>query len=243
MRRDGPGPASWELGSFPEGRDDFPVDGVSWYEAAAYAEFVGKSLPTVYHWYRAAGIGNFSEILLLANFGGKGPAPVGTSRALSPFGNYDMAGNVKEWCWNETGGRRYVLGGSSTDVNYMFRDPDAQNAFDRSPGFGFRCVRYTAPLRDPLTNPIAVLVARLQQGEARLRRRVPVLQELLFLRSNAPGREDRRAPRRSPPTGAGRRSAFAPRTATRECRRSSFCRRIRRRPIRPSSSSPATPLG
>ena len=152
-----PGPASWELGSFPEGREDFPVDGVSWHEAAAYTEFVGKSLPTVYHWYRAGGIDNFSEILRLANFRGKGPEPVGKSGALSPFGNYDMAGNVKEWCWNETDGRRYILGGSSTDVNYMFRDPDAQDAFDRLPGYGFRCVRYTAPLSEPLTRPITAL--------------------------------------------------------------------------------------
>ena len=36
-----PGPSTWELGSFPEGRADYPVAGVSWYEAAAYAEFAG----------------------------------------------------------------------------------------------------------------------------------------------------------------------------------------------------------
>ena len=34
---------------------EYPVGGVSWYEAAAYAKFAGKSLPTVYHWVRAAG--------------------------------------------------------------------------------------------------------------------------------------------------------------------------------------------
>ena len=44
-----PGPSTWELGTYPEGREDFPVGGVSWHEAAAYAEFAGKSLPTVYH--------------------------------------------------------------------------------------------------------------------------------------------------------------------------------------------------
>jgi formylglycine-generating enzyme required for sulfatase activity len=50
-----PGPAGWELGSFPDGQADFPVGGISWFEAAAYAEYAGKSLPTIYHWYRAAG--------------------------------------------------------------------------------------------------------------------------------------------------------------------------------------------
>ena len=37
-----PGPATWVQGEYPRGQDDFPVTGVSWYEAAAYAEFSGK---------------------------------------------------------------------------------------------------------------------------------------------------------------------------------------------------------
>ena len=48
------GPATWELGSFAAGHDDYPVGGVSWYEAAAYARWAGKSLPTIYHWNRVA---------------------------------------------------------------------------------------------------------------------------------------------------------------------------------------------
>jgi formylglycine-generating enzyme required for sulfatase activity len=50
-----PGPATWELGSYAEGEDDLPVTGVSWYEAAAYAAFAGKDLPTVFHWRSAGG--------------------------------------------------------------------------------------------------------------------------------------------------------------------------------------------
>jgi eukaryotic-like serine/threonine-protein kinase len=46
-KTDRPGPSTWELGSYAPGEDDYPVGGVSWYEAMAYAEFAGKSLPTV----------------------------------------------------------------------------------------------------------------------------------------------------------------------------------------------------
>ena len=52
-----PGPAAWERGSYPDGQDEHPVRGVSWYEAAAYARFAGKALPTVYHWLAASGTG------------------------------------------------------------------------------------------------------------------------------------------------------------------------------------------
>ncbi|HVI23919.1 MAG TPA: protein kinase, partial [Myxococcales bacterium] len=58
-----PGPATWASGTYPDGQADFPVGGVSWYEAAAYAAFAGKSLPTVYHWHRAAALGRFADIL------------------------------------------------------------------------------------------------------------------------------------------------------------------------------------
>ncbi len=52
-----PGPATWKSGTYPDGQAEFPVGGVSWYEAAAYAAFAGKSLPTIHHWYRAAAPG------------------------------------------------------------------------------------------------------------------------------------------------------------------------------------------
>jgi formylglycine-generating enzyme required for sulfatase activity len=91
-----PGPATWKSGRYSDGQADFPVGGVSWYEAAAYAAFAGKSLPTIYHWYRAANLGRFADILTVSNFSGNGPAPVGSYGGLGPFGTFDMAGNVKE---------------------------------------------------------------------------------------------------------------------------------------------------
>ena len=38
-----PGPKDWIAGQYPAGQDDYPVTGISWYEAAAYAEFAGKT--------------------------------------------------------------------------------------------------------------------------------------------------------------------------------------------------------
>ena len=55
------------------------------------------------------GPGRFADILTVSNFSGKGPAPVGSHDGLGPFGTYDMAGNVKEWCWTETDDRRFLL--------------------------------------------------------------------------------------------------------------------------------------
>ena len=137
-----PGPATWELGTYPEGQAEHPVGGVSWYEAAAYAAFAGKSLPTAFHWYNAAGFGNFSDILTASNYGGKGSAPVGQYQGLGPLGTYDMAGNVKEWCWTPSGTRRFIPGGGWNEPSYMFTDLDAQAPFDRQPTYGFRCVKY-----------------------------------------------------------------------------------------------------
>jgi cephalosporin-C deacetylase-like acetyl esterase len=55
-----------------------------------------------------------------------------------------MAGNVKEWTWNETGGKRYILGGAWNEPSYMFASEDAQSPFLRSATFGFRCAKYAA---------------------------------------------------------------------------------------------------
>jgi eukaryotic-like serine/threonine-protein kinase len=139
-----PGPATWEVGTYPQGQDDFPVSGVSWYEAAAYAEFAGKQLPSIYHWYRAASPGIYSEVLLFSNFESSGPVRVGSRGGLGPFGTYDMAGNVREWCFNANGARRYSLGGAWDEGRSYYLTPGALPPFDRSAANGFRCVKYTA---------------------------------------------------------------------------------------------------
>ena len=155
--RDGtgrPGPATWTAGTYPDGQAEFPVGGVSWYEAAAYAAFVGKSLPTIHHWYRAANLGRFSDILMVSNFNGTGPAAVGSHQGLGPFGTYDMAGNVKEWCWTETDGRRALLGGAWDEPRYAFANLDARGPFGRAPNYGFRLAQYRGPQPAEVTAPV-----------------------------------------------------------------------------------------
>ena len=141
-----PGPATWTSGTYPAGQAEYPVGGVSWYEAAAYAEFAGKRLPTIYHWYRAANLGRFANIVTVSNFNGQGPSPVGSYQGLGPFGTFDMAGNVKEWCWNQGGGDRFLLGGAWNEPRYMFAEDDASAPFARAPGYGFRLAKYIQPL-------------------------------------------------------------------------------------------------
>ncbi len=140
-----PGPSTWIQGEYPRGEGEYPVTGVSWFEAEAYADFVGKSLPTVYHWAAAASPTDSSSLIPASNFSGKGPSPVGTYHGMSWCGAYDMAGNVKEWCANQAAsGRRYIMGGAWDEPTYMFNIPDARSPFERSPGFGFRCAEYVS---------------------------------------------------------------------------------------------------
>jgi dienelactone hydrolase len=137
-----PGPATWEAGDYPQGQDDFPVSGVSWYEAMAFAKFVGKSLPTISHWAWAASTPLSGSIVPRSNFESQAPRAVGSSGGVGPFGTSDMAGNVREWCLNSSDGSRYILGGGWSDPTYAFNDAYSQPPFDRSPINGFRLVRY-----------------------------------------------------------------------------------------------------
>jgi eukaryotic-like serine/threonine-protein kinase len=139
-----PGPFTWVAGDYPEGQDNYPVSGISWYEAAAYAEYANKSLPASDFWESAAG--EFtpfsSKIIPLSNFKNEGPEPVGKYQGISRFGAYDMAGNVREWCWNETPAGHIIRGGAWNDASYLYSYLSQLPPFDRSPKNGFRCVQY-----------------------------------------------------------------------------------------------------
>lgn len=154
-----PGPSTWQAGDHPEGQGDYPVSGVSWYEAAAYAEYAGKSLPTGAHW--AIARGQYTPVLVLpqlggdatfapfSNFRGKGPVAVGSLPGITAYGAFDMAGNVREWCWNETPIGRLIRGGAWDDSTYMFGAPSQALPMDRSANNGFRCALYPHPEEIP----------------------------------------------------------------------------------------------
>ncbi|MGB2625869.1 MAG: bifunctional serine/threonine-protein kinase/formylglycine-generating enzyme family protein [Candidatus Acidiferrum sp.] len=149
------GPSTWAGGHFPEGMGDYPVSGVSWYEAAAYAGFAGKSLPTFAQWYVAAPHDVASYIVKESNISQSGLAPVGAFKGLGPFGTYDMAGNVREWVLNATStGTYFILGGTWKSPTYLYYNPEALSAWDRSPANGVRCVRNIRPAPENLTSPI-----------------------------------------------------------------------------------------
>jgi predicted Ser/Thr protein kinase/pimeloyl-ACP methyl ester carboxylesterase len=147
-----PGPQTWVGGDFPQGEDNYPVSGVSWYEAAAYAEYRGMSLPTALHWNVARGaftpmiqwpqLGGFGLFAPFTNFGGQRPVPVGSLPGVTAFGAYDMAGNVREWCWNQTTQGKIVRGGSWEDNTYEFEFVRQAPPIDRSPRNGIRLAHY-----------------------------------------------------------------------------------------------------
>ena len=151
-----PGPATWENGRCLEGQQAYPVGGVSWVEAAAFAEFEGKQLPTVYEWNKAAGVLSFFQrgwdgafmggrpVAASSNFAGSGPLAGGAVPGMGPYGTEDLAGNVREWVWNAVGGRRAILGGAWNGSPLDFFMSWSLDPFDRAGANGLRLVRHAA---------------------------------------------------------------------------------------------------
>jgi len=151
-----PGPRHWSNQNVPEGKEDHPVTDVTWYEASAYAAFRGKQLPSVFQWEKAARNGAVAgpvnympwgafypgdTLAHHANFESQGTQPVASSEfGMSPFGAYNMAGNVQEWTATDTSEGRLATGGAWGEPTYTFAQYATLPAFYGSNKVGFRCV-------------------------------------------------------------------------------------------------------
>jgi formylglycine-generating enzyme required for sulfatase activity len=156
------------------GYEIHPVILVTWFGARAYCEYYGWRLPSEMEWEKAArGIDNrpfpWGEKILPTNanyyssqnifekfIGNSNTTPVGfyngqiygnyeTLDSPSPYGLYDMAGNVWQWTGDVYKDQhyRYMRGGSKENYAYNLRvwtrNSASPNYF--SPNVGFRCVR------------------------------------------------------------------------------------------------------
>jgi iron(II)-dependent oxidoreductase len=113
-RKGRPGPRDWEGGNFPAGKADHPVVGICWYEAMAYARWVGKRLPTATEWQKAGGwpeqlsggdcnrypwgdLFDPGRTNLWASGIGRTVPVTHYANGATPNGIFQMTGNVWEW--------------------------------------------------------------------------------------------------------------------------------------------------
>jgi formylglycine-generating enzyme len=157
------------------GYENHPMTMVTWFGAKAYCDYNGWRLPSAHEWEKAARgtdgrpypwghelsreHANFyasrDPFEDMRTFGSR-TSPVGfyngrtydgyaTRNNASPYGLYDMAGNVWEWVGNVYEGQhnRYMYGGSKDSYEPDLRAWVTNNATPTyySPGVGFRCVR------------------------------------------------------------------------------------------------------
>ncbi|MEE8379837.1 MAG: formylglycine-generating enzyme family protein [Gammaproteobacteria bacterium] len=176
----GRSPRHWRNRTFPDGKVDHPVVYVTWDNANDYCHWAGKRLPTDQEWEKAArgtggrlfpwgdqfSVHRANTPLRWKEIGSFGDTtPVGSfEEGKSPYGLYDVSGNVWEWTdsWykaypdnktdSESYGERYktLKGGSWFDCSFYkcgISAPVFNRAFFakkvKNDSFGFRCAKDT----------------------------------------------------------------------------------------------------
>jgi formylglycine-generating enzyme required for sulfatase activity len=157
------------------GYENHPVVAITWFGAKAYCEYYGWKLPTEVEWEKAArgtdgrtypwdndialnnanfyssrdpfeqGLGAQGDTTPVGFYNGKTYDGYKTLDSRSPYGLYDMAGNVWQWTGAVYEGMhyRYMRGGSKGNYEYDLRVWSRNNAEPDyyGPSTGFRCVR------------------------------------------------------------------------------------------------------
>jgi len=138
------GPANWSYGNYPDGQGSFPVTGISWFEARAYANYRRLSLPNLYQWANAATLSSATSFVPNSNFSKNQLVAVGSLDSKNRNDLYDIAGNAREWIINsidDTNSKKGILGGGFNDDAYYFNDYYGQSVLDRSISNGMRLVK------------------------------------------------------------------------------------------------------
>lgn len=157
------------------GYENHPMTLVTWFGAKAYCKFFNWRLPTEEEWEKAARgedsrpypwgdeinpsranyysshdifekiVGGLGDTTPVGFYNGKSYEGYDTQDSPSPYGLYDMAGNVWQWTGNvyENQHYRYMRGGSKDNYAYNLRIWTRNSAGPDyySPAVGFRCVR------------------------------------------------------------------------------------------------------
>ncbi|MBW1604751.1 SUMF1/EgtB/PvdO family nonheme iron enzyme [Streptomyces sp. JJ66] len=149
-------PLHWADGRYPAGLATHPVVWVTWHDADAYARWAGKTLPTAPQWEKAArgakgrvypwGNDPTAAKCNVAETGIDATTSVSRYQSgVSPYGVFDLCGNVWEWCSTEeqSGSARYELKGSAFTSPFERAAPSLKNTADarmQDNDTGFRCV-------------------------------------------------------------------------------------------------------